>query len=156
MKKEAAIKIITECAKDYHKFLENRNLLFVFGTVQKPFCFEAVFLPRHYCHLTGVNLVTDRISGSVDFYKRCLKGQLSPKDFSFASNGTTQMKLTVLPQLMKIHCFAKMVGEYNFTKSLLYTEKLAGNVTGCMGFARDGQFYLPSSIKGKADILHNP
>lgn len=28
MKKEIAIKIITSCARDYHRYLENQNLLF--------------------------------------------------------------------------------------------------------------------------------
>lgn len=151
MKKETAIKTITECAKDYHQFLENQNLLFVFGNMQKLSYFEAIFLPRHFRHLTGVEVSTEKVSGSVDFYEKCLKGHLTPNDFSFAKNGTTEMKLSILPHLMKIYRFAKMVGEYNFTKSLLYTEKLAGNVTACLGFIRDGEYYIPNTVL-KEDI----
>ena len=39
-----------------------------------------------------------------------------------------------------------MIGEYSFSKSLLYTEKLAGNVTACVGFVRDDRFYIPNTV----------
>ena len=52
---------------------------------------------------------------------------------------------------MKIYHFAKMVEEYNFIKSLLYTEKLARNITACLGFIRDGEYYIPNTVL-KGDI----
>ena len=145
MKKETVIKIITECAKSYHKNLENKNLLFVFGAPQSPEYFEASFLPRNFLHLTGVKLSPKRISGSTDFYERCLSGQLSPADFDMAQNGTTHMKLSILPQLMQLHHSAKMVGDYDNTKSVLYTEKLAGNISACIGFVRENAYYIPNT-----------
>ena len=95
MKKEQAIKIITDAAKVYRENLENKNLLFIFGTEKSPEFFEASFLPRNFMHLTGVKISENRIFGSVDFYERCLRGKLSPSDFSFADNGTTAMKLSI-------------------------------------------------------------
>ena len=145
MKKENAVKIITECAKDYHTYLENHNLAFLFGSPQKAEFFEAVFLPRHFLHLTGVDLTGKKGSGSSDFYEMALKGQLSPSMFSFAANGTTEMKLLILPKLMKIYHSAKMVGDYNYTKSVLYTEKIAGNVSACLGFVREDKYYIPNT-----------
>lgn len=151
MKKETAIKIIVGCAKDYHTYLENKNLLFLFGAPQQPQFFEAAFLPRNFLHLTGVEVVGTRFSGSSDFYEKALKGALSPDDFSLAKNGITEMKLLVLPQLMKIYRSAKMVSDYSFTKSTLYTEKLAGNVTACLGFLRNDKYYVPNTAL-KEDI----
>lgn len=151
MKKENAIKIIAACAKDYHTYLENKNLLFLFGSPQKPEFFEAAFLPRHFLHLTGVEVTDKHFSGSSDFYEKSLTGQLSPDDFSLASNGTTEMKLLILPQLMKIYRSAKMVSDYSFAKSTLYTEKLAGNVTACLGFVRNDKYYVPNTAL-KEDI----
>ena len=145
MKKEAAIKIITDCAKSYQKNLENKNLLFVFGTPQSPKHFEASFLPRNFLHLTGVKLSPKRISGSTDFYERCLSGHLSPSDFDMAQNGTTDMKLSILPQLMQLSRCAKMVGDYDNTKSVLYTEKLAGNISACIGFVKEKDYYIPNT-----------
>ena len=48
MKKEDAIKIITDCAKVYRDNLANRNFLFVFQDVDDVECFEAICLPRNY------------------------------------------------------------------------------------------------------------
>lgn len=145
MKKDEAIRIMAECAKLYHENLENHNLLFVFGLPQAPEYFEATFLPRHFLHLTGVELSADRVKSSTDFYDRCLKGRLKPSDFNIPKNGTAEMKLSILPQLMKVYKTAKMIGDYSFTKSVLYTEKLAGNISACMGFVRDDRFYIPNT-----------
>lgn len=145
MKKEAAIKIITSCAKSYKNNLENKNLLFIFGDLQTPEYFEASFLPRNFLHLTGIKLVKGRIVSSKDFYDRCLNGKLSPDDFYMAQNGTTDMKLSVLPQLMNLHLCAKMVGDYDNTKSLLYTEKIVGNIFACVGFIHENGYYIPNT-----------
>lgn len=145
MRKEAAIRIIIGCAKDYQTYLENQNLLFLFGSKEKFDFFESVFLPRHFLHLTGVKIAEDKIFGSSDFYKKALNNELSLEDFSIASDGTTQMKLSILPQLMKLHHSAKMVGDYNFTKSILHTQKLVGNVTATLGFVREGEYYIPNT-----------
>lgn len=145
MKKENAIKIITECAKIYNENLENKNLLFIFGAEKSPEFFEASFLPRNFLHLTGIKIFEEKIFGSVDFYERCLRGKLSPSDFSFADNGTTDMKLSILPKLMKIQTCAKMVGIYDYTKSVLYTEKIAGNIYACMGFIKENDYYIPNT-----------
>ena len=131
--------------------MENKNLLFLFGSQQKTDFFESVFLPRHFLHLTGVEISEGKFFGSSDFYNKSLKSQLSLNDFSLASNGTTEMKLSILPQLMKIYRSAKMVGDYSFTKSVLYTEKLVGNVTASLGFVRDDKYYIPNTAL-KEDI----
>lgn len=145
MQKADAIRIMSGCAKDYDKYLNHRNLLFVFGAVDNVECFEAVFLPRTFMHLTGVEPVASRIHSSSDFYKRILRGKLSARDFNLAPNGTTEMKLQVLPRLMQIHKNAKMVSDYDGSKTRLFTEKLAGGTTACLGFARDGDLYYPNT-----------
>lgn len=141
MTKKEAIRIIVECARLYHENLEGKNLLFIFGAPQNPECFETVFMPRHFLHLTGVYT---KLSSS-DFYDRCLKSRLSVSDFMMPNDGTVEMKLAVLPQLMRISKTAKMIGDYDSSKSLLYTEKLAGGVSACMGFVFDQGFYKPNT-----------
>ena len=144
MKKEAAIKIITECAKAYRENLANKNLLFLFGTSRTPEYFEASFLPRNFLHLTGVKL-SARLSSSTDFYDLSLRGQLSPADFDMPQDGITETKLSILPQLMQLHRCAKMIGDYDNTRPLLYTEKLAGNISACLGFTREKDYYIPNT-----------
>ena len=146
MEKKEAIRILSECAKLYKAHLLNKNILIIFDTKDGPAYFEAVFLPRHFLHLTGVGL-TNKTGGSSDFFRKCLSGRLNMADFYLLSDGTTEMKLRVLPQIMQIQRFAKMIGDYDGSKTWLYTEKIAGNVTACMGFVLndDGKYFSPNT-----------
>ena len=157
MKKDEAIRILTTCACQYNENLVNKNLLYIFNENGVINFFESLFLPRHYLHLTGVKLKAKNIK-SVDFYKLCLKSQLSSSIFTFHENGTTEMKLSVLPQVMNIHKTAKMVGDYDNTKSILYTEKVVGTITACIGFVRDGSYYLPNTTLREdiRTVTHKP
>ena len=90
---------------------------------------------------------------ATDFYKRCLNHKLSPEDFSFASDGTTQLKLEILPQLMLKNISAKMVGDFNGCNPKLYTEKLTGGVKACLGFVKTHRAeYVPNTVLN-TDIL---
>lgn len=143
MSNEVAAKIIADCAKEYHNNLENQNLLIVFGSPDTPYYFETTFLPSNFLHLTGVKPVSD--SGSFDFYQKALSSKLNANDFTLAENGMTERKLSVLPRLTKIYTMAKMVGDYNSVRSMLYTEKLVGNTTACLGFVFQDGFYIPNT-----------
>jgi hypothetical protein len=110
---------------------------------------ECTFLPRHFLHLTGV-----QFSGSSsNFLRLCIEHKLSPQQISLASNGTTEMKLQVLPEMVNIHKTARMIGPYDQSKVMLYTEKLVGSVRGCMGFVADGNYYVPNTVL-REDIRH--
>ena len=54
MKKEDAIHIIVNCAKEYQSQLKDRNILFVFGDTSKPQFMETKFSANNYRHLTGI------------------------------------------------------------------------------------------------------
>lgn len=146
MKKEEAIKIITKAAKEFQNNLAHNNILFITGHPDAPNCVEAVFFPRNFLHLTGIKLNGGNNKKSVTFYNECLNGKLKPNEFYMASNGTTEMKLNVILTLMNIHKTARMMGDYNSSKSVLYTEKLTGNHIGCMGFANYGGYYNPNTL----------
>ncbi|MEN6636290.1 MAG: PBECR4 domain-containing protein [Clostridiaceae bacterium] len=142
MDKAEAIRIITQCAKTYQTELNNKNVLFVYMEDYWLRALECSFLPRHFLHLTGV-----RFSGSSsNFLRLCVEHKLSPQQISLSPNGTTEMKLQVLPELVNIHRTARMIGPYNQSKVMLYTEKLIGNVRGCMGFVADGDYYVPNTV----------
>lgn len=147
MKKIDALKIIIECAKLYHTNLENKNLLIISLSKSKYNFIEAKFLSSNYLHLTGV--VTNFKPNS--FYNKCIQKKISVEDFNFKSDGTTVLKLTVLPQLMNFHKNANIIGDYNHTQPKLFTDKLAGNIRGCMGFDKFGKYYIPKTLL-QADI----
>ena len=88
-----------------------------------------------------------------DFYQKCLDHKLSPTDFDFAEDGTTHMKLDVLPTVISKNLQAKMIGNYDSIKPRLYTEKVAGSTNACIGFVldQDMQQYVPNTVV-KEDI----
>jgi hypothetical protein len=149
--KQGALKIIIKCAEEYHSNLEGKNLLFIFGGKERCNSFEAAFPAQNFHHLTGVRTL---ILSSAEFYRACLEHRLSLDYFSFAEDGTTPLKLEVLPALMRLCRTVKMVGKYNNSRVYLYTEKLVGNVFASIGFIRDehnpnSRFYVPNTaIKG--------
>ena len=144
---EEAIKIIYKCAGEYKEKLSNKCILFVTTKDNKATYFEALFLPQNFKHLTGVN---SYLSGA-DFFSLASRNRLSPTEISLADDGTTDLKLDVLPQLMNIHKTARMVGDYDYSKSLLIADKIAGTVTAALGFTQSKNMYLPKSAL-KADV----
>lgn len=160
--KEDAIRIITSCAEQYRDELAGRTLLFVCSSKKKDVvCFEFSFYPWNFMHLTGVKVPRNGIASSensseiaaTDFYNRCLAHRLSPRDFEFAGDGTTQLKLDVLGAVLNKNLSAKMVGDYDSAKPKLYTEKLVGGTKACVGFVIDQTSgrYVPNTVL-KEDI----
>jgi len=136
-----AVRIIFKCAKLYNENLSGRNLLFISQSDSKIEYFEAAFLPSNFLHLTGV-----RTSGKRErFFEAALSERLRPGDIHFDSGGTTELKLSILPQLMSIHTTARMVGDYDNSRPLLIADKFAGTITSAIGFMNVNGIYIPKS-----------
>lgn len=151
MNKKTAIGIVVSCAKTYSYNLENKNFLFIYELKDHTLSFvETSFLPRNFLHLTGLKIKNDSLS-STAFYDACLSGKLSETDFDFAPNGVTEQKLQVLPNLMNIQKNAKMLGIYDKTRFHLKTNTLVGNTNSCLGFVKDGGYFVPNTALN-ADI----
>lgn len=143
MDKTDALRIIIECAKLYELNLENKNLLFLSKVNKNKFNFlETLFVKGNYLHLTGIVIINDKISPNV-FYEQCLSRKLSVNSFKFKEDGTTSLKLLVLPQLMNIARNSKMIGNFNGSKPKLYADKLTGSVRACMGLSKKGYWCVP-------------
>lgn len=154
MKKEQALKIIFQCAAKFEENLANRNLLFVCSDKKMNISIvEVAFIRSNFLHMTGVKFKNSKRLSANEFYKMCLNRRLALKDFDLASDGTTDLKLTVLPALVNKNLSANMIGEYSGSRPMLYTQKLAGNVKGCMGFLLDNKkgCYIPNTVL-KEDI----
>lgn len=138
MTKKEALQIVFSCAASYKKNLAGRSLLFVTTDKHKTVrCLEVTFDSSNFLHMTGFKLNKKEISAN-NFFSMCCDKRLSESDFEFAADGTTEMKMRVLPGLVQKHLSAKMVGDYNLSQPKLYTDKLAGSVGACMGFVRNG------------------
>lgn len=148
MQKSEAVKIIIPCAEAFRDSLENTNLLIAYKESDVLKTFNAVFLPRHFMHLTGVKRGPESTMTSVQFYQKCLDHRLSENDFEFAEDGTTSLKLAVLPHIIKPNLSANMIGDFREQSVKLYTEKVAGSVSACIGFVLDSKtgFYVPNTV----------
>ena len=166
--KKDAIRIVVQCAKQYRDHLVNRSLLFIcMDKHNHTSAIEFSFDASNFLHLTGLNLKNrkkfkanehdsdDTRSASdgeeisaLDFYNKCLNQRLRENEFEFADDGTTEMKLDVLPGLLCKNLTAKMIGDFRSDKPKLHTEKLAGGVTACMGFRRNAKSprYIPDTV----------
>ena len=112
-------------------------------------CLETTYLSYNFKHLTGVksSIPANR------FFSQCIKNKLTVNDFELADNDTSVLKADVICDLMRITTCAKMIGKYNETGFELMTDRLIGNIRGCMGFVNEGnqRFWKPNTIL-KADI----
>lgn len=141
--KSEAISKIYNCAVLYQKNLMGKNVLFIGANENKATGFEAIFLPRNFQHFTGVGT---NLKSSTLFFNAAVNNELSEKDIIITTDGTTELKLEVLPTLMNIHVTARMFGDYDNSKSLLVTDKLAGTQTAAMGFVEDKNYFYPNTV----------
>lgn len=157
MNKQDALSILFECAKLYKANLEDKNLLFLSVRNKIKFNYiEVKFRKSNYQHLTGVIVDESKITPSY-FYKQCLNKRLSKKNIEFKSDGTTPLKLSVLKPLMNIYNNSKMIGDFNYTNPRLCCDKITGDTVACMGFKKDGDFYVPVTIlkEDSRDLINN-
>lgn len=157
MTKQEALRILFSTAKQYHDNLENKNILFLFENKSGIQSFEASFFPRNYLHLTGVKLL--RRLDSSHFFKMCLDKRLSVSDFNLHTDGTTELKLSVLPKLFNIQHTARMIGDHDESNLLLITDKIVGTVYACIGFVQDENgYYIPNTAMREdiRNVTRNP
>lgn len=174
MDKRKAIQIMTKAARLYKDNLEDRKILFLYGTpaeVKKQLrtegvrltaikAYEVVFHTYNFMHLTGVKLNANTTASAIHFYQKCLDNRLTEDDFSFARDGSTAQKLDILESMMQIKTKATMIGAFTDRGPKLFTEKVAGNVCGCIGFVQDKNTRLnvPNTLLKKdiRDVTEQP
>ena len=135
--------------------LKNKDIMFVLEGKDKSLSKEEVFFPKScFYHLTGIKIVekNGRVLNSYEFYDNIKDNTISTKKYIIKrKDNTADLKLQVLPQLMRIDKISNMLGEFNNYNIYLKTEKLAGNVNACMGFKKDIKLniYVPNTALKK-------
>lgn len=143
--KEIIGEIVTS-AKLYEEHLLDRNMIIIsYNRMVNEYSYiECEFLDKHYQHLTGVKIRPSKgaptynssIGGSANFLTACLDGKLKQTDYKVAEDGTTPLKLAVLKEVLTFKRGKNMLGAFSGAKNKLYTERLVGNVRGCLGFVK--------------------
>lgn len=145
MTKSEAIKIISNCAKKYKKHLDGYQVIFVYRDKNNHSNYtEVKFRSYNFLHFTGVSLRKGLTAN--DFYRFTLNNKLSERDFFFKNDHTTELKLNVLDTIMNIDTTARMIGNYIGPHLELYTEKVTGTTTACLGLIEKGNCYIPNSV----------
>lgn len=145
MTKKQAIHIIINCAKQYQKRLEGKQVAFVYRDEHNHSSYTTVrFYSHNFLHFTGVIQRTGMSAN--DFYRAALNSRLSEHDFSFKNNHTTELKLLILDSIMNIDTRARMIGNYAGPHLDLYTEKVTGTTTACLGLIQGKHYYIPNSV----------
>ena len=139
MTKKEALSIVFSCAPLYKENLVDRSLLFITTDKHKNVhCLEVTFDIGNFLHMTGFKLRKPGINAR-HFFNLCYDKRLTEADFEFSTDGTTEMKMRVLaqPDETKNH-LRKNAGRLQHEQPKLYTDKIAGSLSACMGFVRDG------------------
>ena len=145
MTKKQAIAIITKCARQYQQYLENNQVVFVYRDQNNHSNYTAVrFHSHNFLHFTGIS--PRQGMNANGFYRAALNNRLSEHDFSFKNNHTTELKLNVLSTIMNIDTKARMIGNYIGPHLELYTEKVTGTTTACLGLIQSKDCYIPNSV----------
>ena len=146
--KKKFINIIAECQKEYDKNLKNNKIMFIIEENNKINKEEVFFGKRNFYHLTGIrafNNTGSELSPS-NFYYLLSRGRIDRLNIERKDN-MADLKLQILPQLMRIDRTANMIGDYYNSNIFLQTEKVAGNINSCMGFVKDKKMniYIPNT-----------
>lgn len=145
MKKQDALAVVFAAAQEYQEQLVNRSLLFVcMNKHKKVYCLEVTFDSSNFKHLTGFQTELS----ALQFFDKCIRKRLREDDFEFAKDGTTPLKMQVLPYIVSKNLSANMIGDYNQAQPRLYTEKMAGSISACVGFVKNKGVgrYVPNTV----------
>ncbi len=151
MEKKEALGIIFKCADLYQNNLCDQMLLIISAnnSMSKTFATEILFERTNFMHLTGIKFEGGKYISPNTFYTLCLSRRLRVNDFVLAPDGTTERKLLILPEIVgRNNLAANMIGDYYDRKPALITDKLAGNVRGCVGVVYDTtrKNYAPNTV----------
>lgn len=152
MDKTNAIKIVTECAQLFERELNGKSLIiFCLENKINTSTLELVFREEQFMHLTGIKPRNGKIILSAKrFYQKCLNNKLQQDEFDFSPDGTSEIKLEILPYILCKNLHANAIGDFNGSTIKLMSDKLIGNQRAFLGFINVYKdYYIPNTlIKG--------
>lgn len=109
-------RILLNCAKLYESKLKDKEFLILYKdrdsqTVKH--C-EILFQGKNFQHLAGIIFVdkdgNERSHNSAYFYQKCLEQKIGASELKQKNDGTTLLKLSVLPSVMDFSKLARIIG----------------------------------------------
>ena len=138
------------CSKLYNDNLKHKEILFLFQDKDsREFNYvEVKFKPENFQHLTGI-LVKDKTKcgGANDFLNLMSSNRLNEEDCFYKADGTTKLKLMILPSIMNIGKTARMIGDYDSSRINIVADKVCGGQAMTLAILKDNTGdYVPCSV----------
>lgn len=121
--KKKAVNIIVTAAKNYQKYLQDKNFLLIYQNFQEIKTAQVEFRDYHFLHLTGIKT---KLSAQ-RFYEKCLNGKLSFEEIVIEQKGSVQQKLEVLPFLHELLYHNCMIGAFINSGICIRADYFVGN-----------------------------
>lgn len=148
--------VILRCAEMYKKELLDTNVLFIYQNrkTKRYEYIEATFLAANFKHLTGITYPKknenkneqDNTDGAAHFFNLAVNRRLDILKCNYKNDGTTALKLQILPMIMNIKRTARMIGDYNGSRMHIMADKMCGSYAATLALVNDRRYgYSPSS-----------
>lgn len=145
MTKTEIISTVHKCVRTYETNLCNTQVLFVYLNSKNQIDFAEVrFRSHNFLHFTGLS-PREGITAN-KFYHLILNSKLSPNDFTIRNPINTERKLKILSKIVIIDQVARMLGDYIGPRLELYTEKIIGTTSACLGLIFKNNYFIPNTI----------
>lgn len=145
MNKTEIISTVHKCVCAYETNLCNTQVMFVYLNSHNQIDFAEVrFRSHNFLHFTGL-IPREDISAN-KFYHLILNHKLSPNDFVIGQPVNTERKLQILSKIVIIDQLARMIGDYIGPRLALYTEKIIGTTSACLGLILINNYFIPNTI----------
>ena len=145
MNKTEIISVVNKCVRTYETNLCNTQIMFVYVNAHNQIDYAEVrFRSHNFLHFTG--LVPRANISAKKFYHLILHHKLSPNDFSIGQPINTERKLQILSKIVVIDQLARMIGDYIDPRLALYTEKIIGTTSACLGLIFKNNYFIPNTI----------
>ena len=127
----------------------NKNLLVVSAYKEQISLTSIEFNKNNYKHLTGVETTLS----ANKFMDALLGDRLSFDDWDYKNDGTSQLKIRALPQMVEFHKNARMIGTYSGNRVYLKSDMCFGGLYCYLGLVADKNnknfiedIYVPNSL----------
>ena len=121
--KKRVIQIVTESAKNYDKFLNNKQFLIIYQTKTGTDYAEVCFREMNYKHLTGIKSSLT----AIQFYEACKDSRLAEDEIDIDNEGKVRQKLSVLPYLHALLYHNCMIGDFINSGVMIQADYFVGD-----------------------------
>ncbi len=138
-------KTIVTCATEYKRTFSGKNYIHIYECNKSLYHIESEFLNTNYLHLTGIKTKLK----PEDFFQQCVDNKISIRDIELKKDGTTELKISVLPSLKHIISCNALIGDYEQSHRRLIVDTVLGDAKKLMtiGFSlKDTGYYVPQTL----------